>query len=72
MKPETLLTLRQKKLLDSGDFFTVFHEVHNPHLKMLNTVVGEVEIKTDDKRTYNNKKDHGTDITFENEFKVKK
>ena len=72
MKPETLLTLRQKKLLDSGDFFTVFHEVHNPHLKMLNTVVGQVEIKTDDKRTYANKKDHGTDITFENEFKVKK
>ena len=72
MKPKTLLTLRQKKLLDSGDFFTVFHEVHNPHLKMLNTVVGQVEIKTDDKRTYANKKDHGTDITFENEFKVKK
>lgn len=72
MKPKTLLTLRQRKLLDSGDFFTVFHEVHNPHLKMLNTGVGEVEIKTDDKRTYNNKKDHGTDITFENEFKVTK
>ena len=72
MKPKTSLTLRQKKLLDSGDFFTVFHEVHNPHLKMLNTKVGEVEIKTDDKRTYDNKKDHGTDITYENEFKVKK
>ena len=72
MKLKTLLTLRQKKLLDSGDFFTVFHEVHNPHLKMLNTKVGEVEIKTDDKRTYDNKKDHGTDITYENEFKVKK
>tara|TARA_R110000751_G_scaffold4875_1_gene23359 strand:+ start:194 stop:313 length:120 start_codon:yes stop_codon:yes gene_type:complete len=39
---------------------------------MLNTKVGEVEIKTDDKRTYDNKKDHGTDITYENEFKVKK
>ena len=72
MKPKTLLTLRQKKLLDSGNFFTVFHEVHNPHLKMLNTGVGEVKIKTDDKRTYDNKKDHGTDITYENEFKVKK
>ena len=34
--------------------------------------MGNVKIKTDDKRTYNNKKDHGTDITFENEFKVKK
>ena len=72
MKRKTLLTLRQKKLLASGDFFTVFHEVHNPHLKMLNTKMGNVKIKTDDKRTYNNKKDHGTDITFENEFKVKK
>lgn len=72
MKRKTLLTLRQKKLLVSGNFFTVFHEVHNPHLKMLNTKMGNVKIKTDDKRTYNNKKDHGTDITFENEFKVKK
>jgi hypothetical protein len=72
VKQKTLLTLRQKKLLASGDFFTVFHEVHNPHLKMLNTKVGNVGIKTDDKRTYANKKDHGTDITFENEFKVKK
>ena len=72
MRPKTLLTLRQKKLLDNGHFFTVFHEVHNPHLKMLNTKMGDVKIKTDDKRTYNNKKDHGTDITFENEFKVKK
>jgi len=39
---------------------------------MLNTKVGEVNITTNDKRTYANKKDHGTDITFENEFKVKK
>jgi hypothetical protein len=48
VKRKTLLTLRQKKLLASGDFFTVFHEVHNPHLKMLNTKVGNVEIKTDE------------------------
>jgi hypothetical protein len=46
------LTLRQKKLLDSGDFFTVFHEVHNPHLKMLNAKIGKVEVVTSNKRTY--------------------
>ena len=48
MRPKTLLTLRQKKLLDSGDFFTVFHEVHNPHLKMLNAKIGKVEVVTDE------------------------
>jgi len=34
--------------------------------------IGNVEVTTNEKRTYNNKKDHGTDITFENEFKVQK
>jgi hypothetical protein len=48
VRPKTLLTLRQKKLLDSGDFFTVFHEVHNPHLKMLNAKIGKVEVVTDE------------------------
>ena len=72
MRLKTLLTLRQKKLLDSGDFFTVFHEVHNPRLKMLNARIGKVEVVTSNKRTYSSKKDHGTDMTYENEFKVKK
>jgi len=34
--------------------------------------VGEVIIKTNDTRTYEKKKDHGTDMTYENEFKVSK
>tara|TARA_R100001463_G_C3476009_1_gene216411 strand:- start:592 stop:741 length:150 start_codon:yes stop_codon:yes gene_type:complete len=47
----------------------VFNEIHNSHLSMN---VGEVIIKTSDTRTYEKKKDHGTDMTYENEFKVSK
>ena len=45
VKPRTLLTLRQKKLLKQGwsGFMTVFHEVHNPGLNMN---VGNVRVKT--------------------------
>ncbi len=66
------MTLRQKKLLASNDFFTVFNEVHNSHFKTMKSEIGNVEVNTNEKRTYSNKKDHGTDITFENEFKVQK
>ncbi len=34
--------------------------------------VGEVIVKTDNKRTYSHKKDHSNDMTYENEFKVNK
>tara|TARA_R110001592_G_scaffold30608_5_gene109269 strand:- start:1914 stop:2063 length:150 start_codon:yes stop_codon:yes gene_type:complete len=47
----------------------VFNEIHNSHLSMN---VGQVSIKTNNKRTYDSKKDHGTDMTYENEFKVNK
>ena len=48
----------------------VFNEIHNPNLQ---TSVGIVSVLTEDnKRVYKNIKDHGTDITYENEFKVKK
>ena len=69
-KPKTSLTLRQKKLLDEGKFMVVFNEIHNQHLQ---TSVGIVSVLTENnKRVYKNIKDHGTDITYENEFKVKK
>lgn len=69
-KPKTSLTLRQKKLLDVGEFMVVFNEIHNSHL---NTSIGIVSVLTEDnKRVYKNIKDHGTDITYENEFKVEK
>tara|TARA_R110000851_G_scaffold330350_1_gene503087 strand:+ start:135 stop:287 length:153 start_codon:yes stop_codon:yes gene_type:complete len=48
----------------------VFNEIHNSHL---NTSIGIVSVLTEDnKRVYKNIKDHGTDITYENEFKVEK
>tara|TARA_R110002072_G_scaffold3350_7_gene24756 strand:+ start:1131 stop:1280 length:150 start_codon:yes stop_codon:yes gene_type:complete len=47
----------------------VFNEIHNPHLSMN---VGQVDVKTNDKRMYSQKKDHGNDMTYENEFKVNK
>jgi len=47
----------------------VFNEIHNSHLSMN---IGEVSVKTDNKRTYSHKKDHGNDMTYENEFKVNK
>ena len=64
------MTLHQKKLLDVGKFMVVFNEIHNNHL---NTSIGIVSVLTEDnKRVYKNIKDHGTDITYENEFKVEK
>jgi hypothetical protein len=48
----------------------VFNEIHNSHIT---SSIGIVSVLTEDnKRTYKNIKDHGTDITYENEFKVKK
>ena len=48
----------------------VFNEIHNQHLQ---TSVGIVSVLTENnKRVYKNIKDHGTDITYENEFKVEK
>ncbi len=56
--------------MNEGNFMTVFNEVHNNHL---NSSVGIVSVLTDDnKRVYKKIKDHGTDISYENEFKVKK
>ena len=49
---------------------TVFNEVHNNNL---NSSVGIVSVLTEDnKRVYKKLKEHGTDITYENEFKIKK
>lgn len=48
MKPKTLLTLRQQKLIKTKDwrnFITVFNEVHN---STLTTSVGSVSVKTGD------------------------
>jgi len=56
VKTNRLLTLRQKKLLQSKkpkDFFILFNEVHNA--KFLNTSVGTVSIKIDEKKKNNNK-----------------
>ena len=48
----------------------VFNEVHNKHL---HTSVGIVSIVIEDnKRVYKKLKEHGTDLTYENEFRVKK
>jgi len=68
-KVRTSLTLRQQKIVKTGDWMIVFNEVHNSHLSMN---VGEVSVKTSNTRTYEKKKDHGTDMTYENEFKVNK
>tara|TARA_R110002073_G_scaffold263835_2_gene426923 strand:+ start:809 stop:1018 length:210 start_codon:yes stop_codon:yes gene_type:complete len=69
VKPRTSLTLRQQKIVKTGDWMIVFNEIHNSHLSMN---VGQVDVKTNDKRMYSQKKDHGNDMTYENEFKVKK
>jgi hypothetical protein len=56
MKINQSLTLRQKRLLKSKepkDFFTLFNEIHNA--EFLNTSVGNVEIKIDEKKKNNNK-----------------
>ena len=47
-KPKILLTLRQKQLVNSSNWMTVFNEVHNSHL--LSTAVGQVTIRTHDKK----------------------
>jgi repressor of nif and glnA expression len=41
------LTLRQKKLVNEGNFMTVFNEIHNSHL---NSSVGIVSILIEDKK----------------------
>jgi hypothetical protein len=69
VKRRTSLTLRQQKIVKTGDWMIVFNEIHNPHLSMN---VGQVDVKTNDKRMYSQKKDHGNDMTYENEFKVTK
>ena len=69
VKAKKSLTLRQQKIVSSGQWMIVFNEIHNSHLSMN---VGQVSIKTNNKRTYDSKKDHGTDMTYENEFKVNK
>jgi len=33
--------------------------------------VGTIQIKIEQKRTYDKIKDHGTDLTYENEFKIR-
>ena len=56
MKTNLSLTLRQKQLLKSKepkDFFIVFNEIHNA--KFLNTSVGTVTVKIDEKKKNNNK-----------------
>jgi hypothetical protein len=40
------LTLRQKKLMNEGNFMTVFNEVHNSHL---NSSIGIVSILIENK-----------------------
>ena len=45
-KPKTSLTLRQIKLMNEGNFMTVFNEVHNSHL---NSSVGIVSILIENK-----------------------
>ena len=46
-KPRISLTLRQKKLLDDGDFMTVFNEIHNPNI---NTSIGIVSVLIEDEK----------------------
>jgi len=56
MKINQSLTSRQKRLLKSKepkDFFTLFNEVHNS--KFLNTSIGNVSIKIDEKKKNNDK-----------------
>jgi len=53
MKTKKSLTLRQKKLLKDNKFFQVFNEIHNAHLS---TNVGQVIIKTYEKKNYSKKK----------------
>jgi len=46
-KPKISLTLRQTKLVNEGNFMTVFNEVHNSHL---NSSVGIVSILIEGKK----------------------
>lgn len=53
MKINKLSTSQQKQLLKNSDwneFITVFNKIHNKHL---NSSVGTVQIKTNDKKKIN-------------------
>ena len=55
MKTSKLLTLQQRQLLKNSDwktFINQFNKVHNNHI---NSSVGTVQIKTNDKKKINNK-----------------
>tara|TARA_R100000951_G_C2512936_1_gene140990 strand:+ start:120 stop:296 length:177 start_codon:yes stop_codon:yes gene_type:complete len=51
------------------DWLDVFNQVHN---STITTSVGKIKIQIKEKRTYDKLKDHGTDITYENEFDNKR
>ena len=62
--------LKKLKKNNFSDWVQLFNEKHNKHLY---TSIGTVEVRTENnKRVYKNIKEHGTDITYENEFKVSK
>ncbi len=62
-------TLQQLKRASWTDWLDVFNQVHN---STITTSVGKIKIQIKEKRTYDKLKDHGTDITYENEFDNKR
>ena len=62
-------TLQQLKKASWSEWLDVFNQVHN---STITTSVGKIKIQIKEKRTYDKLKDHGTDITYENEFDNKR
>jgi len=52
VKQKISLTLHQKKLVNSGQWITVFNQIHNSHL-LVSTGTVKVEVKNGKKKTKN-------------------
>ena len=62
-------TLQQLKKASWSEWLDVFNQVHNSTIIVS---VGTIKVSIDEKRVYKKIKDHGTDLTYENEFKNKR
>jgi len=61
-------TLQQLKKASWSEWLDAFNQVHN---STITTSIGTIKVEIEEKRTYVKLKDHGTDLTYENEFKIK-
>jgi len=66
LSPKTLQKLNKASW---SDWLDVFNQVHN---STITVSVGTIKVVVDEKRVYKKLKDHGTDLTYENEFKNKR